>query len=227
MVRALNHFLLWFVAGFNFLRWLLGPSVYGDALGVQGIFYHLLYVIPFLGFSLIFMFIKKDELFSFLCFVMIGSMINMFGDEGNFSGAIFFVFAFHVWPSPVRAMILAGIAMATIAVRLAILEAGVISVFLLIAAYAVVAFFYYFLVFWKKEPAEPRFYFFDSEDRKIIHHLKEGLSVKEIAAKINSSTSKVYKRIKGGKDRDGILDKVGVKSVEGLIDILSKSGQMY
>ena len=171
----------------------------------QDFYEYLLYVWPFgvlLILSLLFKNSKKLHAIIFLI-LAIGTTIDPANDS-DYSGAIFFIYSFHIINKHWYAVFVSVVSIACLTVRSIVLVDTVPGTLIMIAVFAYIYSIYYFLIF-KPMKRKPAIHMKDlsREENRILECLSVGLSQKEAATKMGIRHTKAAYLIKQIKEKTG------------------------
>jgi hypothetical protein len=141
--------------------------------------------LPFFIIPFIVVFAGKKIAISFI-FIIIG--VGIILDPSNisdFSGSIFFIFAFHIINKKKYVIPIGIITAAALAIRATKISMTIYESFMILLAYVVVYALYYFIIYKKTEkPVSVRFSQLNKEENKILEHMASGLSQKEAGGEL-------------------------------------------
>ena len=145
---------------------------------------------------------KKSSAVIFLL-IAIGTTLDPANDS-DYSGAIFFIYSFHIINKHWYAVFLSVVSIACLTVRSIVLVDTVPGTLIMIAVFAYIYSIYYFLIF-KPMKRKPAIHMKDlsREENRILECLSVGLSQKEAAANMGIKHTKAAYLIKQIKEKTG------------------------
>lgn len=145
---------------------------------------------------------KKSSAVIFLL-IAIGTTLDPANDS-DYSGAIFFIYSFHIINKHWYAVFISVVSIACLTVRSIVLVDTVPGTLIMIAVFAYIYSIYYFLIF-KPMKRKPAIHMKDlsREENRILECLSVGLSQKEAAAKMGIRHTKAAYLIKQIKEKTG------------------------
>jgi len=163
--------------------------------------YIFLYIVPFIiAIIILFSMRKYQKQINAWFLTLCGFIISLLGSEGNFSGAIFIVFAFHVDPGRNKTIIRIFLVTVCLALKTLIIPITSIQVINLLFIYYISFGYYYFLFTEKRVQTISEI---EDQMEQIIGLLMQGFTIKEISVKTFMTIAAVNKRINRLRDKEG------------------------
>lgn len=154
----------------------------------------LMFVAPFLLLAALLYFLKNSKMVIAGIYSLCALLITFTGSTGNFSGAIFLVFAIYIFNSSAVTVILLSLSAVAIAARYVFMGYTIPDTLNLFVAYAFVLGVYFILMHPKKETrivvAD-----IDATTIQIVKYLQDGMRVKDISENVYLSDSAIYQRL--------------------------------
>lgn len=179
----------------------------------------IIYILPFiLGGSILLIFRKYQQSINKHLMLLLGLIITLVGNPGNFSGAIFIIYSVHLNPGRNKTIVKLGLLVIAITCKSLLIEINTIQIVNLLFINGLCYAYYYVLFSEAKQPTVKEI---EDQTDQIISYIMQGLTIKEIAVKTFMTVAAVNKRI------NRLRDKEGCKTNYQLIYKLSESGHKY
>lgn len=175
------------------------------------------YLVPFLIIILLlFIFRKHQKKINAVLMFLLGLIIAFVGNTGNFSGAVFIVFAFHLDPGRNKTIFRLALLTIALAAKGLLVEINAVQILTQVFIHYL-CFGYYYVLFTEKKVVT----ILEIEDQteQIIDYIREGKTRKEIASLTFLSPAAITKRL------NRLRDKQGYKTVDQMLLCLSEKGQ--
>lgn len=163
--------------------------------------YIIFYIIPFILVSLILLIFRKRQTnINKYIMLILGLIITLAGNAGNFSGAIFIIYSIHLDPGRNKTIVKLGLIIVAITCKSLYMDIHTIQIVNLLFIHMLCYGYYYVLYTEKKVITIKEI---EDQTEQIITYLRDGFEIKEIAVKTCLSPAAVSKRINRLRDREG------------------------
>lgn len=161
----------------------------------------IIYILPFIIVGLVLLLFREyQSKISKYLMLILGLIITLFGNPGNFSGAIFIIYSIHLDPGRNKTIIKLGLLIVAITCKTLIIDISTVQTVSLLFINGL-CYAYYYILFTEKKVITINE--IEDQTEQIIDYLIDGFEIKEIAVKTCLSPAAVSKRINRLRDKEG------------------------